>query len=265
MSVEEATTTERYEHLYIEPGKTRMDGDLALKYVRSRQALGVEGSDFARSRRQQKVLMAVKEKGLSFGTLVNPYKISKIMDTLSQHLATNVEIWEIIRFFNLGKDVEEENIIRQVFTDAADGLLYSTITENGAFVLLPKAGDFSELRMTVKNIFNDQEKIAETMPKRVQIQNGTKINGLALRASEYLKNSGYQIVEIGNAPTQDYQKTVIYNLKNKDTEQAVNDLAKLLGAEVAPNVPSWVKSTSTPQVSDHADILIILGQDRRNL
>src|SRR3989338_5017821 len=129
---ETATTTERYEHLYIKEGKKHMNGELALKYVRSRLARGIEGSDFARSKRQQAVLLAVKEKGFSFSTLVNPYRISNIMDTLSQHLATNLKVWEIIRFFNLAKDVAEDNIFHRVFDDNPDGLLYSTFTEDGA-------------------------------------------------------------------------------------------------------------------------------------
>ena len=261
---ETATTSERFEHLYIEQGRRHFDGDLALKYVRSRHAKGIEGSDFARSKRQQKVLMAVKDKGLSFTTLVNPYKISKIMDTLSQHLATNFKVWEIIRIFNLGKDVEEENMIRRVFDDSADGVLYSAITEDGAFVLQPKAGDFSELQMITKNIF-DPAKMAEIRPKRIEIQNGTKITGLAYRTSQYLQSLGYQIINLGNAPTQDYLKTVIYNLADDTKDQTAKNLADLLGAELAAVVPDWAKATTSPKVSSNTDVLIILGQDRKDL
>ena len=46
----------RYEILRINAGVQHMDGELALKYARSRHALGIEGSDFARSKRQQKIL-----------------------------------------------------------------------------------------------------------------------------------------------------------------------------------------------------------------
>lgn len=259
---EMATTTQRYENLYIKAGKTHMDGDLALKYVRSRHALGAEGSDFARSKRQQKVLMAVKNKGLSFSTLINPYKVSQAMDTLSQNIATNVEIWEMIRFFNMGKDLEETDITNKVFTDEKEGPLYSSIADNGAYVLLPKAGDFSEMQAAIKNVFSGQKEIAQEKPKRIQIQNGTRINGLALRTSEILKKSGYQIVEIGNAPTQDYQKTVIYNLKEENNNTAINAIAELLGAEVAPAIPEWTKTN--PSISSQADILIILGQDQKS-
>ena len=52
----------RYETISFQKGITHMDGSTALKYVRSRHATGVEGSDFARNRRQQKVLAAIKNE-----------------------------------------------------------------------------------------------------------------------------------------------------------------------------------------------------------
>ena len=63
MGMEEAEPYEsRFEHLYIEKGRQYMDGSLALKYVRSRHGGGGEGSDFARAKRQQKILQAVKSE-----------------------------------------------------------------------------------------------------------------------------------------------------------------------------------------------------------
>lgn len=261
---ETATTSERYEHLYITAGEHHMDGTLALKYVRSRKALGVEGSDFARSRRQQKVLTAVKEKALSFSTLANPYKISSILDTLSQHLSTNLEPWQIIRLFNLGKDVKEESIKRIVFDDSPGGYLYSTITEDGAFILLPRPGNYSEMRIVVKNIF-DEEQTAKELPKKIEIQNGTKINGLAYNASQYLQKQGYEVVKIKNAPTQDYQKTVIYNLGGNANIDAIQKISTLLKADIASSLPTWLQSTSSPMVTSQSDILIILGQDQKDI
>lgn len=260
---ETATTTERYEHLYIEEGRTHMDGELALKYVRSRHGKYGEGSDFARSRRQQLLLEAVKDKALSAGTIFNPIKVSKLMDTLSEHLATDLQVWEIIRLFNLGKDVSTENISQIVFDDAPDGELYATIADTGAFVLLPKKGDFSELQLITKFIF-EPDKMEESKPKLVEIHNGTKINGLAFRTSEYLQSIGYQIVRIKNAPTQDYQKTVVYNLGGENSQSIGETIADLVNAELAPVAPGWATATSSSAVSANTDILIVLGQDKAN-
>ena len=262
---ETATTTERYEHLYIDRGEHKFDGEMALKYVRSRHAKGIEGSDFARSQRQQKLILAVKEKILSFGTLTNPYRLSKLMDAVSAHLTTDFEVWELLQLFNLAKDIDQQNIIHRVFDDSPDSQLRSTVTEDGAYVLVPKAGNFSEMQNIVQNIF-DPDLIAKQQPKRIEIQNGTKVNGLAYQASLYLQSLGYQIVRAKNAPTQDYQQTVIYNLNEEGADDiTVNNIASLLKAQVAGTLPEWVKATSSPAVSPNTDILIILGQDQKDL
>lgn len=262
---ENATTSERYEHLYIESGKQKFDGPTALKFVRSRQAIGIEGSDFARSQRQQKVLVAVKDKALSFSTLANPIKINRLLDTLSQHLATNLEVWELLRLYGITKNIGAENITNRVFDDSPNGPLYAGFTEDGAFVLRPNAGNFSELQNIANNIF-DPEALARSKPRPIEIQNGTKVEGLAYRTSQYLQSLGYQVIRLKNAPTQDYQKTVIYNLnQDQDPNNTVENLHSLLNVEVSPSLPSWVTATTSNEVSNNADILIILGADRAKL
>ncbi|MCL5795591.1 MAG: LytR C-terminal domain-containing protein, partial [Patescibacteria group bacterium] len=91
--------------------------------------------------------------------------------------------------------------------------------------------------------------------------------GLAFRTSQYLQSLGYQIIKVKNAPTQDYEKSVIYSLKNSDPDyiQHIIEMAKVIGAEFSPIVPSWAQSTSSALVSPNADILIILGQDQKDL
>ncbi|MBN1778784.1 MAG: LCP family protein [Candidatus Buchananbacteria bacterium] len=262
---ETATTTERYEHLYIPAGQYTFDGATALKYVRSRQAKGIEGSDFARSQRQQKILLAVKDKALKLSTLANPYKVSQLMDTLSQHLSTNMQVWELLKLYQMGKNINHDEIINRVFDDSPDGPLKSTITSEGAWVLETKIGDFSELQNIAQNIF-DPMALASAKPRKIEVQNGTKIEGLASRTTRYLQSLGYQVITSRNAPTQDYQKTVVYNLnQDPDPKDTAKNVGLLLNSEVSPSLPSWVTATSSQLVSPNADILIILGQDRKEL
>ena len=65
----------RYMHVHFDKGPNHMNGETALEYVRSRHAIGVEGGDFARSKRQEKVINAFKNKVLSAQTLINPSKL----------------------------------------------------------------------------------------------------------------------------------------------------------------------------------------------
>ncbi len=291
---ETATTSLRYEHLHIDKGLQHLDGELALKYVRSRHAIGIEGSDFARSKRQQKLLMAVKNKALSMSTLVNPYRISRVLTTLSDHIATDMQVWEIIRLYGLGKDVGEENISRIVFDDSPAGRLVPAITEAGAFVLRPRAGNFSELQAMIASAFDQQalanvpavnavryvdesasstagkddtadatSTAAEAPKLYLEFKNGTNITGLAAKQSEIFKTKGYIISRVGNAPTRDYQKTVVYGISNSASYEDLDEIAAILKAEVAMALPDWVTSTTTPAVSSRTDVLIILGEDQK--
>ncbi|MBI2622752.1 MAG: LCP family protein [Candidatus Levybacteria bacterium] len=79
----------RYMHLRFEKGRQPMDGETALRFVRSRHAIGVEGTDFARSKRQEKVIEAVKTKLFSLGTFLNPFKLTSLYDTLPPKIRKN--------------------------------------------------------------------------------------------------------------------------------------------------------------------------------
>ena len=65
----------RYEHLHFDAGLQLMDGQTALKFVRSRYAEGEEGTDFARSQRQKKAILALKDKLFSLKIMLNPKKL----------------------------------------------------------------------------------------------------------------------------------------------------------------------------------------------
>jgi LCP family protein required for cell wall assembly len=76
----------RYERLEFTKGLTHMDGATALKFSRSRQSEDeVEGTDQARSRRQQLVLNAIKDKVLTPETLASPRKVNMLFN-LSQEI-----------------------------------------------------------------------------------------------------------------------------------------------------------------------------------
>ncbi|MEX1052500.1 MAG: LCP family protein, partial [Patescibacteria group bacterium] len=55
----------RYETVSFDSGIVEMDGDTALKFIRSRNAIGAEGNDFARIKRQQIIAESIKNKVIS--------------------------------------------------------------------------------------------------------------------------------------------------------------------------------------------------------
>ena len=133
----------------LEAGKQNLNGDAALLYVRSR----FSSNDFDRARRQQQVLLAIKDKVLSLGILSDPLKVGGIIDVLSKNVKTDVGPWEIPELLKLANKAKTESIIRRVFENTPEGLLYETKI-NGIYVLLPIEGNFSKIREACQNIFN---------------------------------------------------------------------------------------------------------------
>ena len=82
----------RYETIAFEKGIQTMDGEIALKFVRSRNAEGDEGTDFARAARQQKVIAAIKNKVLSREVLLSPEKLKNLSNVAFEHLETDMDM-----------------------------------------------------------------------------------------------------------------------------------------------------------------------------
>lgn len=80
----------RYETLTFEKGKQVFDGERALKFARSRNAEGDEGTDFARARRQQKIIEAVRDKITTFGFLLNPGKVKGLLEIARESFKTDL-------------------------------------------------------------------------------------------------------------------------------------------------------------------------------
>src|SRR3989338_8206563 len=91
----------RYEHLYFDKGLNQMDGETTLKFVRTRHATGNEGTDFARSQRQEKVIRAFMNKAFSLGVLANPAKIIGFRGIIDENINTDIEQNEFDDFIKL--------------------------------------------------------------------------------------------------------------------------------------------------------------------
>ncbi|MDO9399392.1 MAG: LCP family protein [bacterium] len=261
---------ERYQHLHLDQGWQNMDGSLALKYARSRHAFGVEGSDFARARRQQKILKAAKDKIGSFDTLLNPIKISGLINQVQNNLDTNLKIWEMLQLWNTFKDIKEEQIITKVLDNGPNGLLTNTTGEDGAYILLPRGGDFSEIQYLINNVFTDvpaEDKTKVNMEKAsIEIRNGTWINGLASKVSMDLEKYGFDIIRVGNSSQQNFQKSVIYDLTYGAKVESLTVLKDKTSANVSLGLPQWLQNDLAKELAEkqhpiQPDFILVLGTD----
>lgn len=145
--------TNQFEEGIIElpAGRQVIDGDTALLFVRAR----FSSSDFDRARRQQQVLLAVKEKAFSLGVVSNPIKIISILNSIGNHVRTDLELWEIQELAVMANRLDTSNIKRKVFSTGKDGLLYSSWSDNGSYILLPEGGNFDKIREVCRGIFGE--------------------------------------------------------------------------------------------------------------
>lgn len=86
-----------YMTVRFEEGELRLDGERALQYARSRKAQGPEGSDFARARRQQRVLQAVFER-ISQKIKQNPFFLNRLFSTLEHTFKYSAITWDEIAY-----------------------------------------------------------------------------------------------------------------------------------------------------------------------
>ena len=144
----------RYETLNFKQGPLHMDGKTALKFVRSRHGTNGEGSDFSRSARQQKVILAFRDKVFSSETFFNPTTILDLIKTFDASIDTNVQNDEIPLFVKLSQKIDPAKI-RTVVLDSTreDSKLKEGDPENygGQFVLEPKEGGWTELNEYVQS------------------------------------------------------------------------------------------------------------------
>ena len=154
---ENAPLDQRYETVTFTKGSEHMDGERALKYVRSRHAAGVEGTDFARSKRQQQVILAIKDKLLTAQTLIDLPKLKDLFDVYKNDVESNISGDDLVSFYSLYKNMNLKNFKRIVLDDRSSseegGLLVApenTEPYGGAYVLIPRSGDYSQIQAYVK-------------------------------------------------------------------------------------------------------------------
>jgi LCP family protein required for cell wall assembly len=141
----------RYKHIHFDRGNQHLDGEHALMFVRSRYATGAEGTDFARSKRQEKVLAAFREKIFSAGTFLQPAKMLQLYDILKGSIDTNIqqsEFDDFIRLANSMKDAKIHSVVLDYGDENKPGLLINPpISDYGQWVLIPRSGDanFTEI------------------------------------------------------------------------------------------------------------------------
>lgn len=180
-----------YDPFYLKAGQRHMDGEIALKYARSRETT----SDFDRARRQQQLIGALKDKALSAGVLLNPKKLTEFLDILGTHVRTDLSAWEMERFLTLAKTLNTDQISNRVFDTASDSPLTSKTDPRAGYIIVPRSGNFDELRAEIDEIVGETDDTSAT----ISIENASGTSSIAGNAALLLRGYGYQVDQVSTA------------------------------------------------------------------
>lgn len=265
-----------FQTVSFEAGLQQMNGERALMFTRSRHGSNGEGSDFARAKRQQLMLAAFKTKLLSAGTYLNPITLQKIITSLSQHIITNMDFGQMMYLVGMAKEINSDTAKTLVLDDGPNGFLKSTMGEDGAYLLIPKSGNFVDINSAINNIFiattiapiytsnNTENKSTTTsavIPSvKIEIQNGTWRAGLAAIKKQELEKAGLPISSVSNSAKRPIATTTIYIANSDASSTIISSLAGKLHATTTATLPEWLQSAYNASNST-SDIVVVLGED----
>jgi LCP family protein required for cell wall assembly len=243
-----------YEPFYLPAGRQHLNGHDALRYARTRH----DSSDIERAKRQQQVVMAVRDRVLSFNLL--PTLIARapsLYQTLNASIQTDLSLDQIVSLALLAQDIPPENITQEVI-DYRYVLDYTT--PEGRQVLVPLRDKIRELRdalFTASAPISppsgvDEKTLIAAEAARVEVLNGAGVDGLARATTEWLEGQGLHVVNYATADRSDYANSVIVNYTGKPyttgwLARAFNVTTIISGND--PNSP--------------VDVRLILGADWR--
>lgn len=118
-----------YDPLYIPAGMNQLNGEMALKYARTRHA----DSDFGRAQRQQQVVMALRDKALALGIGQMLVRAPDLYRQVEQGIRTDLSLEQLMRLATTVSEIPDENIQQAVLDQ---NYVTNYTTERGAAVLI---------------------------------------------------------------------------------------------------------------------------------
>ncbi|MCX6794082.1 MAG: LCP family protein [Candidatus Gottesmanbacteria bacterium] len=125
-----------YETVQFNTGLQHMDGARALIYARSRHAEGQEGSDFARSQRQQIIMVALKDRfthPMQWTTLSRLNALPKLLDDATDMDMNIAQVLTVGKRFASVRQDEIKKIAFDQLLNTPPAYLY-----NNLYVLVPQ-------------------------------------------------------------------------------------------------------------------------------
>ena len=243
-------------------GMRHLPGEAALAYARHRK--GDEG-DFGRARRQQKVILAIRNKVLdpaNFPSLIA--QADDFYNEFSAGIRTDMPFDTAIRLAVLARDIPVENIKRGAIDTSMVAFDNVILGGEDAAIIKPLPDKIRVLRdevftsggaLSPMAAQGDPLTLAKSDTARIRLLNGSFTPGLETRTGNYFIGQGLGITEVGPADRAYDRTTVVlyspklYTLRYFYTLFGINSNAQIL---ISPDPNSTV------------DVEVRLGNDWAN-
>ncbi len=243
-----------YDPLHIEAGEHHFDGDMALKYARTRRS---PGADFDRAQRQQQVLKAVFDKVTRLDMLPTLLaQAPQLWSMLEDSVETDLTLDQIVALARLASEVSPDDIETGAI-DERYTLFYET--DDGQQVLILLRDKTRELRdelftseATSQQDPVDEESARADKAATIEVLNGTLTPGLAAEVAERLKKEDLSVSHTGNADRQDIKESLV--VAHSDKGDTARYIARLL------DLPESAVTQGDEPGADY-DISVMVGAD----
>jgi len=240
-------------------GVHHLDGEHALFLSMARgdvaPTYGLGNSNFDREKNQQKIIIALKEKATTTGTLTNIGKITSLMDALGSNLRTNIQTSEIRTLAGLAANIKSSDIHSISLQDANNSVV-KTGNYNGQSIVMPAAGmyDYSEIQSFVSQSLSTNPVVREDA--KIVVLNGSGVAGVGQTLADKLTSSQFVVSTVANAPDGNYGDIEIYSLNS--TKTATLSALKSLYPKAT------IKTSSPPlAVAGGTSFVIVVGSANR--
>ncbi len=228
-----------YQTVSFEAGPQLMDGDTALKYARSRHSQqNGEGSDYARARRQQKIIDALKDAILSSETLLNPTKLMAMFSSVQNNVKVSEFTLEDIQAgVNILKNMEEDTT-SSTYSFVLDptignySLIGTDVVKNAGYAIAPKEGlgQYTKIKEFIQLSLNNPPLYSEN-PSIYIYNTGLGYQETYTKANELREHFKYLNIRFMGTKYSDKQGIYIYSNKEGEYSSSVSTLASYLKIE----------------------------------
>ena len=216
-----------------------MYGETALKYARSRHSQqNGEVSDYARARRQQKVIDARKDAILSSETLLNPTKLMAMFSSIQNNVKVSEFTLEDIQAgVDILKDIKEETT-SSTYSFVLDptignySLIGTDVVKNAGYAIAPKEGlgQYTKIKEFVQLSLNNPPLYSEN-PSIYIYNTGLGYQETYTKTNELREHFKYLNIRFMGTKYSDKEGVYIYSNKEGEYSSSVNTLASYLKIE----------------------------------